>query len=180
MKYVKSLCIFLCLILLSSCVGQRELDVNEFIKKANASVEILPSAENFNIYREDKAYRHSAMINENMILNFYSLSDGKIQRITLTTDAPDKEYDKLCSVLLETMCDLTVQEAEKILSNAENSVNVKFGIYCIAIIKSDIGETFLISYADDEINSNNCPTLKKHINDEDVTRPTAAVEEKTK
>lgn len=173
MKYISLLCVFLCTVFLCSCTVQREMNTEEFIKKVNAGEEILPPAESFKAYRDGEYLRYSRVMEKHLMLNLYSQSDGKIQRITLVTDKPDEEYRKLRPLLLSAFTDKSVNECKKLIAEAEKSVNIFFDIYCISVINCDIGETFLISRSADEINTNEYPTLKKHIDDRDISRPTA-------
>ena len=172
MKFLKSLCLIICLVMLCSCVSQREMNIGEFIKKVNSEAEILPSSDTFDVYRDGELYRYSKLLNEHLLLCIYSDTDGTAARITLTSEKPDRQYADLRPVLLSAFTGKTADECKKIISEAENAVNISKDIYTIAIIKVGEAETFLISYSDDIINANGCPTLKRHINEKDISRPT--------
>ena len=171
MKIFKTICVLLCLCMLCSCTEQREMNIEEYISKINAENEILPSAEKFTVYRNNEKYRYSAVLSQHLMLNIASGTDGEITEITLVTDRPDKRYSELRPVLLSAFTDKGIEECTQLISDAENKVKLSFGMYNIAVIDCGSAETFLINYADDELNTNECPTLKRHVDQIDISRP---------
>lgn len=178
MKCFRLLSVLLILVSLCSCVGQREMDLNELVKKINADEILLPPAEEFSVYGENNEYRFSCMINSEMLLCVYSGNDGKIRQITLTGEKCGEACTKLRTELIKAFTDTDIQKSQKLLKKAVADGRYIYEIYNIAVIDCDIGETLLLNYAQDEINTNENPTLKRHVSEDDVSRPTAAAQNK--
>ena len=148
------------------------MNIDEYIAKVNAESELLPSSDSFAIYRDGEKYRYTSVLSQHLMLSIVSGDDGEITEITLVTDRPDRQYSELRPVLLSSFTSKSTDECSKLISDAKDKVKLSFGIYNIAVIDCGGAETFLINFADDELNTNECPTLKRHVDKNDISRPT--------
>lgn len=177
-KTIIPLCLFL-LLTLSACRPQSGADVNEFLKILGTGNIISAEAESFRITKESERYRYSYAVNDSTMLCLYADKDGVIVQCTVTSFIKNSEYFNICAEITRTFTGRTADESRKLVKSAFDSPVVSDG-YKLALIDSQAGFTFLVNHESDELNTNEYPTLKRHIDEKDISRPTAGRTEKSK
>lgn len=160
---------FAVIILLSSCTGQKEADIGIFTQRLNNSEAFGIEAEAYRITAEGERFKYSYLPDNNTLLCIYTDSDGIVVQCTLTVFKADSAFQKRCTALSDS---LLLTDCEKQVAAAFKNGSADYNGYKMTLIQSNIGQTFLINHTDDEINTNDSPTLKKHIEKDDITRPT--------
>lgn len=173
MKLLRLAAVFTVLLLLCSCTSHDADDINEFLKRLNASPPLC--AEDFRITARDGLYRYSHMENENTLICIYAAEDGAVTRCTVTELKNQPEFEKHCVRLTEAFTRLGSEESSMLVKRALDCGNARVEEFKLTLIDSDVGRTFLVCLLDDEINTNEHPTLKGPIDEDDISRPTDIV-----
>lgn len=165
MKKIKIIVSLLLIISLTGCVGQRQLDINEFLNKFNRlSGEALES-EMFDISKEE--YFVYSLLHGQNLLCLYCTRDGEIIQCTVTCKEASKDFEQLCINIISTFTDLDTVESRNFFDTCGNhdEFNLTLNDY-------SIGTTMILNKESNPLNTNNYPTLKKPIDEEDIARPT--------
>ncbi len=165
MKKFKLIISLLLIISLTACVGQRQLNINEFLKKYNLlSGEVL-NAEMFAVSgNEEFVY---SLLHGQSLLCLYCTENGEIIQCTVTAREATPEFERLCINIISTFTDLNADEA----LNYYKTCGV-MGKYSLVLNDYGIGKTMILNEKENPLNTNNYPTLKKPIDEEDIARPT--------
>lgn len=169
MKLMRIAAVLAALILLTSCVSQSGQDINDFTESLNTLGSFILGTDAYRITAEDERHRYAQMPDDDTLICIYTGSDGYVVQCTLTALKDDKSFRQRCADIAEVFIG---SNANKLTEKAFSDGSAEGSDCKLTLIDSDIGKTFLINRYDDELNTNGSPTLKKHINPEDVTRPT--------
>lgn len=173
MKPFKIIASLFIIISLTGCVGQQEINIDEFLKKYNlVSNEALDSSM-FNIF-EDGNYIYSMIHDQNLIC-IYSDENGNIVQCTVTSKSPtNANFDKLCIDIICAFTDFDKEKSSEFYKCGGTSERYK-----LFINDYEIGKTMILNFKTNEINNNNYPTLKRYVNEDDIARPTLTNNDKT-
>lgn len=179
MKKILAVSILIAALTLCSCTAQKETNINEFLKTLDMGNVLSAEESDFRITKSNEdRYRYSYAINNKTMLCLYSGTDGIIIQCTVTSLVNNSYFQSLCSEITRCFTGLNETESKKLVNSAFDSP-VEINGFKLLLIDSQVGYTFLINHISDEINTNEHPTLKKHIEKEDVSRPTIGTEETT-
>lgn len=176
MKLMRFAAVLAALLTLSSCVGQKEADINIFTERLNSDKAFSLSADGYRITSENERYRYSQMADGNTIICIYTERDGIVVQCTLTTVKNDSIFRNRCAAAVRSFLLNDKESCSKLTDSAFRNGSVISDGYKLTVIDSEVGITFLINRSDDELNTNESPTLKKHIDKKDITRPTLGAE----
>lgn len=162
-----------------SCTAQTQTDINEFLKILGTGNVLSAESADFRITKSDNnRYRYSYAVDDNTMLCLYSGKDGVIVQCTVTSLVRNSDFQSLCTEVTRAFTGLGSSESAKLVKSAFVSP-VEQDDFKLLLIDSKVGYTFLINHISDELNTNEHPTLKRHINKEDISRPTIGTEETT-
>lgn len=173
---MKNLVCVLCVVLflsLCACTPQNETDINEFLKILETGNIVSASAEDFRITKDSERYRYSYVVNDKMMLCLYSDKNGVIIQCTVTSLVKDAEFSSACSEITRTFTGKSSKKSKELVKSAFYAPIISDG-YKLVLIDSQTGFTFIINHESDELNTNEYPTLKRHIDEEDISRPTVS------
>lgn len=168
MKKLRFIIPFVLIILLTSCIEQREADIGIFTDCLNSKGCLCIDTDSYKITSENGRYRYSYMPDSNTLLCVYTDNNGIVVQCSLTVLKADENFRKMCICLSDAFM---YESSEKAVGKAFRNGSADIDGYRLALIDSSVGQTFLINHSDDEINTNENPTLKKHIDEKDVSRP---------
>lgn len=173
MKPAKIIIPFLIIILLTACAGQSELNIDEFLAKYNSvSGEVLETSV-FTVSK-DKYYTYS-LLSDNVLICLYAGRDGNIIQCTATVKSgTENSFDARCVNLIKAFTGFSDAESRRFLKNKGDS-----GKFHLVINDYGIGKTMILNEKGNELNTNDYPTLKRKVNEEDIARPTLPVQEST-
>lgn len=174
MKCFKILPVILALLLLSSCVSKSEKDINELLKGFEGEI----SAADFRVTREDERYKYSALFG-NSLMCVYTDKNGIAVQITISTEKPDKSFSGLCRNLICSFAGFSQSESDRLFTQLQKDKRIEKGKYNLVLSEFDFGTVFIINLRDDELNTNEHPTLKRPVEEEDISRPTMGTENNT-
>ncbi len=167
MKPLKIIFPLLIILLLPACVGQKQLNIDELLKKYNKITGSELKSTMFNVYKADENYVYKRVEN-GTLLCLYSDKDGEIIQCTVTAKHNgSQDFDSICISIIEAFADMSAEESEKFLKNPGES-----GKYKLIINDYQIGKTMILNRIDNKLNTNNLPTLKREVKEEDIARPT--------
>ena len=167
MKPLKIIIPLLIIIFLTACVGQKQLNADEFLKKYSLISEQPFSAENMTVTESANGYKYSLLHNGIMICLF-SGADGVITQCTVTSDGSNEaDFEPVCLNIAEAFTGFSAERCAAFLkSGGENDE------YHLVINNTGAGKTMILNKVGSELNSNGMPTLKREVEDEDIARPT--------
>lgn len=167
MKPLKIIFPLLIIMLLAACVGQKQLNIDELLKKYNSITESKLKSTMFNIHKTDDGFVYKRIENE-VLLCLYSGNDGEIIQCTVTAKKDNKQaFDNICTSIIGAFADISAEESEKFFKNPGES-----GKFKLIINDYKIGQTMILNRIDNELNTNDLPTLKREVKEEDIARPT--------
>lgn len=167
MKSLKITVPLLIIVLLTACVNQKQLNIDEFLKKYNEISESELRSSMFDISADNEQFIYSRIEN-GVLLCLYSEKDGEIIQCTVTAKrGSEKSFNSLCLSITEAFTGLSAEESEKLFKSPGIS-----GRYKLTINDYGIGKTMILNRADNELNTNDLPTLKRKVKEEDIARPT--------
>lgn len=170
MKHIKIIFILTIILTLTACSSQSKIDINGYLKKINENNTEKISIENFLLTSKDGEYIYKNAVNSNILLCLYCNSKGEITQITVTCQKKTAQFDELC---INSVSAFTKSEqSKKNFNKAVTTGNDEFSQYKITYIDYSVGKTVIINYSDSKINTNQNPTLKDYIEEEDISRPT--------
>lgn len=167
MKCFKILSVILALFLLSSCVSKSEKDINELLKNFEEEI----SAADFRVTYEDERYKYSALLN-NSLMCVYADKNGISVQITVSTEKPDNSFSVLCRNSICSFTGFSQSESNRLFTQLQKDKRIKKGKYNLVLSEFDFGTVFIINLRDDKLNTNEHPTLKRPVEEEDISRPT--------
>lgn len=170
MRLIKFFSLILCLILLTSCTSNSKADVNILLSRFDESL----SFEAFKITYENNRYKYSSMIDSNTLLCIYTDKDGIAVQCTLTCEKESKGFNKSCIKLTEAFTCLNEGESKKLLNDAIKDGRADNGEYNLVFERNKLGTVFIINNSDDALTTNENPTLKRHVDEDEISRPTLA------
>ncbi len=176
MKLLRFAAVLAAVLMLSSCISQQDADINIFTERLNSDRTFSLSTDGYRTVSENERYRYSQMIDENTLLCVYTGHDGIVVQCTVTTLENDSIFRERCVAAAQSFMLSDTESAAKLTDSAFRKGSVISDGYKLTLIDSEVGITFLINLSDDELNTNENPTLKKHIDKEDITRPVLTAE----
>lgn len=171
MKHLKLALIPILILMLTSCVSNDEKNIHEFIKLINSQGQAELTAEDFKITK-DNGLQYSYMADENTLITLYSDESGGIFQCSVTSDGKSNLNRQWYTTLTKCLSGLSEAECENAIEAAQSSGQSTLGIYLITYRNYKIGNTLIINRKDAVLNTNNEPTLKDHIENDDISRPT--------
>lgn len=172
MKLMRIAAVFAAMLTLSACVSQKEADINIFTERLNSTEKFSLNADCYRIVSENGRYKYSQMIDDNTLLCVYADSGGIVVQCTLTVLKSDSVFRKRCIAVIQSFLLNDEGSCSKLAESAFTNGSAISDGYKLTLIDSKVGTTFLVNRSDDELNTNESPTLKKHIDKNDITRPT--------
>lgn len=167
MKPLKIIFPLLIIIFLTACVGQKQLNIDELLKKYNSITENALKSSMFTVFESGDNYVYKKIEN-GALLCLYAADDGEIIQCTVTAKNENKNnFDTLCISLIEAFTGFSAEESEKFFQNSGTSKNYK-----LTINDYTIGKTMILNEIGNELNTNTLPTLKREVKEEDIARPT--------
>ena len=151
------------LILLNSCESKSNYDLFELINVLNTQYDYNIIYEDFEI-TFDKCYQYRTKLKQNIIVVFYCDEKNEIIQCAITTtDKSDNDYISLCQNINFI---LTAANTE-----VKNNSQTQNG-WVTQKIDNAIGQTVMITKANNAINYAEKPTIKEKIDESIITRPT--------
>lgn len=167
MKPLKIIFPLLIIILLTACVGQKQLNADEFLKKYSLISEQPFSAENMTVTESANGYKYSLLHNGIMICLF-SGADGVITQCTVTAaDFDETEFNSVCQKIIEAFTGFSAERCAEFLKSGGD-----YDEFHLVLNNTGAGKTMILNKVGSELNSNGMPTLKREVEDEDIARPT--------
>lgn len=167
MKPLKIIFPLLIIILLTACVGQKQLNADEFLKKYSLISEQPFSAENMTVTESANGYKYSLLHNGIMICLF-SGADGVITQCTVTAaDFDETEFNSVCQKIIEAFTGFSAERCAEFLKSGGD-----YDEFHLVLNNTGAGKTMILNKIGSELNSNGMPTLKREVEDEDIARPT--------
>lgn len=176
MKIFKMVSVLLVLTVLSSCVKSEEKDINEFLKIYNKNL----SSESFSITYDEDRYKYSYLAEKDLLICIYTDKDGVVVQCTVTSSKPQKSFYDACKSVARAFTGQTSDECSSLIETVKSEKKIQKNGNNLVLSDFNIGTVFLINKATDELNTNSNPTLKKHIDKKDISRPTLGKDETTK
>lgn len=178
MKRFSIIFLVLLIIPLSACISQSKSDINALIFKFNELNSVKLYKDQFSVKKTDR-YKYSYMFNKHTLLCFYCGNDGIITQCTVTSDEENINFSEICENVSCAFTGINKDEIHKYFLLIKKGGRVKVNEYMMIVNKSNVSSTFIINYADDEINTNEYPTLKGYIDKKDISRPTDIITSET-
>lgn len=164
LKIMLSILIILCL---TSCVEQKQLNIDEMLKKYNTVSASELNSSMFSVSKSDGLFVYK-LAGSGVLLCFYAENDGEIIQCSVTAKSDNTEvFEKTCIDVTETFADLPQEKARELFEKGG-----VYGKFKLTVIDSGIGKTMILNHVGNELNTNDLPTLKREINEEDIARPT--------
>lgn len=167
MKPLKIIFPLLLTALLTACVSQTKLNIDELLKKYNdiSASELTYSMFTVTEYNDNFVYKR---IVDNALLCFYAADDGEIVQCTVTVKKDsERNFKSVCLSVIEAFTGFSNEKSEKLFD--EKGISEK---YKLTVNDYNIGKTMILNKADSELNTNELPTLKREVKEEDIARPT--------
>lgn len=168
--------VMILILMLTGCTEQKEADIVLFTERLNNSDSFCINQDEYKITAENGKFRYSYMPDSNTLLCIYTDKSGVVVQCSLTVLNTDSNFKKRCTSIADSLMLSGSENTQKAVGIAIKNGSAISGIYKLTFIDSRIGYTFLINLSDNEINTNENPTLKKSINSGEITRPTAGSE----
>lgn len=112
MKPLKIIFPLLIIILLTSCVGQKQLNIDELLKKYNSITESELESSMFTVYKSGNDFVYKR-IEGSALLCLYAAKDGEITQCTVTVKNNDKTgFEPLCISVIEALTGFSAKESE--------------------------------------------------------------------
>lgn len=167
MKPLKIIFPLLIIILLTACVGQKQLNADEFLKKYSLISEQSFDTGDMIVTESANGYKYSFLHNGIMICLF-SGADGVITQCTVTAaDFDETGFNSVCQKIIEAFTGFSAERCAAFLkSGGENDE------YHLVINNTGAGKTMILNKVGSKLNSNGMPTLKREVENEDIARPT--------
>lgn len=167
MKPLKIIFPFLIIILLTACVGQKQLNADEFLKKYSLISEQSFDMGNMTVTESANGYKYSLLHNDIMICLF-SGADGVITQCTVTSaDFEEAEFNSVCQKIIGAFTGFSAERCAAFLKSGGEEDE-----YHLVLNNNGLGKTMILNKVGSELNSNGMPTLKREVEDEDIARPT--------
>ncbi len=167
MKPLKIIFTLLIIILLTSCVGQKQLNIDELLKKYNSITGSELESSMFTVYKSGNDFVYKR-IEGSALLCLYAAKDGEITQCTVTVKSNDKTgFEPLCISVIETLTGFSANESEDFFQSPGTLKNYK-----LTINNYGIGKTMILNKIENELNTNSMPTLKRKVKEENIARPT--------
>lgn len=171
LKIILSVLIILCL---TSCVGQKQLNIDEMLKKYNSISASELKSSMFAVSKSNELFVYKRIEN-GVLICLYAGNDGEIIQCTVTAKSTEKEaFEKICVELTETFTDFSAEKSRKLFEHGGVS-----GKFKLTVNNYDIGKTMILNKTGNELNTNELPTLKREVKEEDIARPTLSDTDKT-
>lgn len=168
MKFLRIFIAILLMLSFTACVSQSKPDVYEFAGELGAYFGDEINIDDFTV-RKDKQIVYEYLLNPHTLLCLYTDNSGIISQCTLTNDEENVNFYVFCEKIADIFCEADKSDVEKI----KNGGKIQIEDYLMVMNVYDVGRTFIINFADNEINTNTFPTLKGYIDEKEISRPTA-------
>ncbi|HAS37590.1 MAG TPA: hypothetical protein DCS04_03120 [Ruminococcaceae bacterium] len=166
MKPYKIIFLLLIIIFLTACVGQKQLSVDEFLIKYNDLSSTELKSTDFTVTSNNTYYTYSA-VSDGVFIAFYTKSDGVVEQCTVTSKSGSNHFDAACLNIIKVFTDFPDDKSRKFLKDVGDSDG-----FHLVINDYGIGKTMILNRAGNELNTNELPTLKREVREEDIARPT--------
>lgn len=163
MRPYKIIIPLLIIFLLTACVDQKQLSVDEFLKKYNENSAVELSDTDFTVTKSD-CYAYSAML-DGVLITLYTADDGVVEQCTVTSKKAD--FDSICLNIIHTYTGFSEKKSRDFFKKGGNVDG-----FHLFVNSYDVGKTMILNRSDNELNTNNLPTLKREVKEEDIARPT--------
>lgn len=174
MKPLKIIFPLLIIIFLTACVSQKQLNIDELLKKYNSITESELKSSMFTVFESGNNFVYKKIEN-GALLCLYAAEDGEIVQCTVTVKSGNENnFDSLCKTMTEAFTGFSAEESEKFFKSTGTS-----GKYKLTINDYTIGKTMILNELGNELNTNTLPTLKREVKEEDIARPTLSDTEST-
>ncbi len=169
MKPIIFVCTILFILTLTACSSQSKIDINRYLDEIYFSDSSDLSIDDFLLTSKGDEYVYKAVKN-GALLSVFCNSKGEITQIVITTQKRSEFYDRLCIASIKAFAGSS--QAENEYKKAVATGEAYTGDFKVTFSDYQIGQTIIINQKSDEINTNNNPTLKRYINEKDISRPT--------
>ncbi len=167
MKPLKIIFPLLIIIFLTACVGQRQFNIDELLKKYNSITESELKSSMFTVFESGDNYVYKKIEN-GALLCLYAAENGEIIQCTVTVKSgSENNFDSFCISTIEAFTGFSAEKSEKFFKDTGTS-----GKYKLTINDYKIGKTMILNKIGNELNTNSLPTLKREVKEEDIARPT--------
>lgn len=174
MKSLKILFSVLIIISLTSCVGQKQMNIDELLKQYNSVSGSEIKSEMFTFSKSDGMFvgKH---IENGVLLCLYAAEDGEIIQCTVTAKkANNRAFEKTCIELIEAFAGLSAEKSAELFKFTGTS-----GKFRLTVNDYDVGKTMILYKIGNGLNTNDLPTLKREVKEEDIARPTLSESDTT-
>ncbi len=167
MKTLKIIFSLLIICLLTACVGQDRLNIDELLEKYNSVSDSELKSSMFTVYESGNDFVYKKAEN-GALLCFYAAEDGEIAQCTVTVKSGDEKiFESLCISITEAFTDFSAEKSKNFFKNPGT-----LGKFKLTVNDYELGKTMILNRIDNELNTNAMPTLKREINEKDIARPT--------
>ena len=178
MKYIKSIGIVIMLVFLTSCMSTDQKNIHELIKSVNESDNMSLKFEDFTLTQGEEL-TYSYLTDGNSLISLYSSSTGDIIRCSVTGEKKNEEFLTTCKAIVSAFTGEPEEDSETAIRRAIAAGRSEFYRYVLLCVKSDAGISIIACHSGDEFLTNQSPTLKRHIDNDDISRPTIGKDDKT-
>ncbi len=167
MKALKIIFSLLITSLLTACVGQERLNIDELLKKYNSISGSELKSSMFAVSKSGNDFVYKKAEN-GALLCLYAAEDGEIIQCTVTVkNGNEKTFEPLCVSITEAFTGFSDEKSRNLFKNPGVSGKIK-----LTVNDYELGKTMILNKSDNELNTNAMPTLKREIDEKDIARPT--------
>ncbi|MBQ7549417.1 MAG: hypothetical protein IJT03_06910 [Clostridia bacterium] len=171
MRYLKIITVLAALLTLASCAVEGGSSVSELLEAVNDEYGRAYSEDSFTLSRSTELV-YSAVPEAGTMIRLYADTNYVVFRAVITTVKNLKYAETACAEFTSALTGEAYADSVKAVKTAEKDGSSPIGDRIIIFVDVAGSKTFIICGESDVINTSDKPTLKRFVDDEDVSRPT--------
>lgn len=161
-KIVSIITIAIFLVFLPSCKAETEKDIHELINTLNSTYNYSFEYDDFTIEKRENIIYH-IMTDNGSLLSLYSNKEKEIIQCTVSSfNINNTENLKIITEIGTILCNQNASTIKNMLDTAKAKTRCQQNGWNIAIIQNESFTTYIINRANDTLNNNQLPTLKRN------------------
>ena len=172
MRCFKCLILLSALLLLTSCAVDSGSSVSELLSAVNDEYGREYSEDSFTLSRNTELV-YSAVPEAGTMIRLYADKSYVVFRAVITTVKNLKYAETACAEFTSALAGEAYADCVRAVKSAEADGSAPIGDRIIIFVDAAGSKTFIICGKSDELNTSDKPTLKRYVDDADVSRPTA-------
>lgn len=159
------------LLILPSCAVEGGSSVSELLKAVNAEYGRAYSEDSFTLSRNTELV-YSAVPEAGTMIRLYADDNFVVFRAVITTVKNLKYAETACAEFTSALSGEAYADCFRAVKSAEKDGSSPIGDRVLIFVDAAGSKTFISCKESDVINTSDKPTLKRYVDDEDVSRPT--------